>query len=106
MIKIPKSNAIVHGRKGLKASYYQLPDVLNGMTLATATFTSEHGQSTIGDRPRIYYVVKGKGKFIINGETVLAASGDVIIIPPKATYNLWPIGKKIEIFLISELLSL
>ena len=75
MIKISKANAIVHGRKGLKASYYQLPEVLNGTTLATAVFTGEHGESTIGERPRIYFVVAGKGKFIINKETVLAASG-------------------------------
>lgn len=106
MIKIPKENAIVHGRKGLKARYYQLPEVLEGTTLATATFTGAHGESTIGDHPRIYFIVAGKGKFIINGETVPASSGDVVIIPPKATYNLFPIGKKIEIFLISELLSL
>lgn len=106
MIKIPKSNAIVHGRKGLKASYYQLPEVLGGTTLATAVFTGEHGESTIGDRSRIYFVVAGKGKFVINGEAVPAATGDVVIIPPRATYNLFPIGKKIEIFLISELLSL
>ncbi len=60
---IKKDEAISHGRDGVSAIYYQLPDTHDGITVARATFTGEHGERTIGEKPRIYLLLEGDAKF-------------------------------------------
>lgn len=105
MNKISKSEAIHHGRKGVDGYYYQLPAIEGGTTVAYAEFTGEHGERTIGDRARIYYILEGKAKFLVNGETFEAVAGDCVPIPPKSTYNLWPIDGTLKILLYMELID-
>ncbi len=56
MSKISKLDAINHTRTGVNGFYYQLPSINNGTTVAYAEFTGEHGERTIGERARIYYI--------------------------------------------------
>ena len=104
-IRIKKSDSIHHGRAGVDGYYYQLPSLQNGTTVAYAEFTGEHGQRTIGERERTYYLLEGEAKFLINGETFEASEGDLVVIPQKATYNLWPISKKLKVLLYMELIQ-
>jgi mannose-6-phosphate isomerase-like protein (cupin superfamily) len=106
MPKITKDQAIEHSRAGLVGKYYQLPEISGGTTFAYAIFTGEHGQRSIGERARIYYILKGQVKFMVNQEEFEATAGDLVTIPPQATYNLWPIGEAVEVILVSELLDL
>lgn len=105
MLKITNEQTIKHGRPGVKGSYYQLPDINNGTTIAHAIFTGEHGQRTIGARARIYYILSGTAKFKINEEEFEANSGDVVAIPAHGTYNLWPINDSVEVLLMMEYLD-
>lgn len=105
MSLIKKSEAITHSREGVFGRYYQLPEIANGTTIAYAEFTSEHGQRTIGDHARLYYIVSGEGEFMINEEKFLAEEGDLITIPPHATYNLWPKDSVVKVLLHMELLD-
>lgn len=105
MNKISKQEAIHHRRVGVDGYYYQLPNIEKGTTIAYAEFTGEHGERTIGDRARIYYILDGHAKFLVNGETFEAQSGDCIPIPPKSTYNLWPIDGILKILLYMELID-
>lgn len=105
MQKISKKDAIQHGREGVNGWYYQLPEVNNGTTVAYAEFTGEHGERTIGDRERIYYILDGQGEFIVNGDTFEVESGDLIPIPPHATYDLWPKNGTLKVLLYMEFLK-
>lgn len=81
-----------------------LPNIQNGTTIAYAEFTGEHGERTIGGRERIYYILEGNGEFIVNGEKFIVESGDLVTIPAKATYNLWPKSKVLKVLLYMEFL--
>ncbi len=105
MKKISKKDTIYHGREGVNGWYYQLPDSNHGTTVAYAEFTGEHGERTIEDRERIYYILDGEGEFVINGEKFDVEPGDLIPIPPHATYNLWPTNGLLKILLYMELLK-
>jgi mannose-6-phosphate isomerase-like protein (cupin superfamily) len=99
---IKKADAVSHGREGVNGTYYQLPHVQNGTTVAYAEFTGEHGQRTVGDRERLYFILEGDAEFEINGEKTRAYSGDLVIIPQKATYNLWPKSPLLKVLLYME----
>ena len=104
-MKISKKDSIHHSRPGVNGYYYQLPQINNGTTITYAEFTGEHGQATIGDRERIYYILEGKAEFLVNGEKFLVETGDQIPIPPKATYNLWTKSPKLKVLLYMEYLD-
>lgn len=102
---IAEKAAIHHTREGVDASYYQFPDISGGTTVATATFTGPHGERTLGDHPRIYVVTEGKGDVIIDKQVTEVRAGDVIAIPPHATYDLTPKEGKLCVILFMELLD-
>jgi len=105
MLKISKKEAVHHGRPGVDGYYYQLPTIEGGTTVAYAEFTGEHGERTIGDRSRMYYILEGKAKFLVNGKTFEAEKGDLVPIPPHGTYNLWPKDGVLKVLLYMEFLE-
>ncbi|HYK08239.1 MAG TPA: cupin domain-containing protein [Candidatus Eisenbacteria bacterium] len=105
MTKVTKDEAIHHSRDGVVARYYQFPEINNGTTVAYAEFRGEHGQRTIGERSRIYYVLEGSAKFLVNNEEFEVAEGDMVAIPSNGTYNLWPTGEVVKVLLVMELLD-
>lgn len=102
MQKITKQQATHHSRPGVDGYYYQLKNIDEGMTVAYAEFTGEHGERTIGKKSRIYYILEGNAKFIVNGISFDVQQGDLIPIPPQATYNLWPKNKSLKVLLYME----
>ncbi len=105
MHKISKQDAINHSRTGVNGYYYQLPNVDGGKTVAYAEFTGEHGERTIGDVTRIYYILEGDAKFLVNGNEFEVGSGDLVPIEPHATYNLWPKAGILKVLLYMEYLD-
>ena len=101
---ITKAQSIHHFRTGIDGHYYQLPHLQNGTTVAYAEFTGEHGERTIGDRERIYFLLEGSAKFRIDKEEFIANEGDLVTIPKNATYNLWPTASKLKVLLYMELI--
>jgi mannose-6-phosphate isomerase-like protein (cupin superfamily) len=57
----------------------------------------EHGRTKCLEEDRIYFVLEGKGKFIIENETSEVGKNDLIFIPKKTPYNI--IGK-LKYFLV------
>lgn len=104
-MKISKSQAIHHGREGVDGYYYQLPNVQGGTTVAYAEFTAEHGQRTIGEKERMYFILEGEAEFEVNGEKFDAVKDDLVVIPPQGTYNLWPKNGTLKILLYMEYLD-
>lgn len=105
MTKVAKQDSIYHSRDGVVARYYQLPEINGGTTVAYAEFRGEHGERTIGERSRIYYILEGSAKFLVNGEEFEVAEGDTVAIPANGTYNLWPKGDVVKVLLVMELLD-
>lgn len=105
MTTVNSKTAVTHSRSGVFGRYYQFPDIAAGTTVAYAEFTGEHGQRTVGDRPRIYYILEGVGELEINGVKTPLTKDDVIAVLPHATYNLWPTSGTIKVILFMELLD-
>lgn len=106
MTKVAKNQAVEHSRDGVYGRYYQLPEINGGTTVAYAEFKGEHGQRTIGDKSRIYYILDGSAKFLVNGEEFIAEKDDTVAIPAGGTYNLWPVGEVVKVLLLMELLDI
>lgn len=104
-MKISKNQAIHHQREGVDGYYYQLPDVQNGTTVVYAEFTGEHGQATIGEKERIYFILEGSADFEINEEKFAVQKDDLVVIPPHGTYNLWPKDGMVKVLLYMEYLE-
>lgn len=102
---ITQDQSVHHTRPGVDGHYYQLPNLQNGTTVACAEFTGEHGERTIGDRERIYFVLEGSAKFRIDKEELIANEGDLVTIPKNSIYNLWPTTAKLKVLLYMELIS-
>ena len=105
MIKVNKSDAVEHSRDGVYGRYYQMPEINGGTTVSYAEFKGEHGQRTIGEKSRIYYILDGSAEFEVNGEKFLAEKDDTVAIPAGGTYNLWPKSEVVKVLLIMELLD-
>lgn len=105
MTLIRKNEATTHRRDGVLGRYYQLPALSGGTTVAYAEFTLEHGQRTIGERERVYYILEGSAEFMINGEKMQVFEGDLVVMPAFATYNLWPSSTVLKVLLYMELLD-
>lgn len=104
---IKSSDSISHSRDGVSANYFQLPNAFGGSTVARAIFTGEHGERTLKeDVTRAYYIVSGSARFLVDGVETIANEGDLFVIDPKSTYNLWPVGVNVDVLLLSELLDL
>lgn len=104
---IKKKDSISHDRNGVNANYFQLPNFFNGNTIARATFTGEHGERKLSENvSRAYYIIKGQAKFLLNGQDFYADEGDLFVIEPNSTYNLWPVSDSVDVLLVSELLDL
>lgn len=105
-MKVSKQDAIKHQRPGVNGVYYQLPEINGGTTVAYAEFIGEHGERTIGERARIYYILDGEAEFLVNGEKFMVEKDDVVPIPPHATYNLLPKSQVVRVLLYMELLDI
>lgn len=104
--KISTKDAIKYSREGLDGTYYQFPEINNGTTVSYAEFTGEHGERTIGERSRIYYILEGNGEFMVNDEKFDIEQGDTIAIPSNGKYNLWPKSPVLKVLLFMELLDI
>ena len=106
MKKIAQKDAYRHDTQAQKGWYYQFPDVEGGRSVIYSEVTGDHGQRVIGEKPRIYYIFAGEGEFTVNGETTIAVSGDVIIIPPFATYSYHATKPVLKLLLVMDLIDL
>ena len=106
MKKISAQEAFQHETEALKGWYYQLPEVDGGRSVIYAEVTGDHGQRVIGNHPRIYFIFEGEGEFTVNGEKTIGKKGDVIVIPPLATYSYFATKPVLKLLLVMDLIDL
>ncbi|MCK5212130.1 hypothetical protein KAJ89_05500 [Candidatus Parcubacteria bacterium] len=51
----------------------------------------DHGKIKCLNEDRIYFIISGKGKFVVGGKEDVVEANDLIFIPKNTTYNL--VGK-------------
>lgn len=104
--KISQKEAYKNETDAVKGCYYELPDVDGGRSIIYAEVTGDHGQRTVGTKPRIYYIIAGEGEFIINDEFTMGTLGDVIVIPPHATYSYRATESVLKVLMVMDLIDL
>ena len=104
-MKISRKNAVRYGSDTVDAWNYPMPDIELDSSVVYAELLGEHGERTTGKRARIYCVLEGKGKFMVNDKNFEVEPGDVIPVPPKTVYNYWSDDKKIKVLLFMEFLD-
>lgn len=106
MKKLSEKDAYRYDTDAQKGWYYQLPDLNNGTSVIYSEVTGDHGQRIIKDKPLIYFIFEGEGEFTINDEKTVVKKGDVIIIPPFATYSYFATKPVLKLLLVMDLIDL
>ncbi len=71
------------GWGGLKGWAYSSKENFPNASAAYFEVTGSHGKVKTTKSDRVYFVLGGKGEFIINGRGILVKKSDVVIIPKK-----------------------
>lgn len=86
-MKFTLKKARKFGWKGLKGRAYSSKEDFKNASVAYFDVDGEHGRVKSKLSNRVYYVIEGKGKFIINGKSVPVSKNDVVIVPKNTPYN-------------------
>lgn len=90
-MKISSSQAIRQDWDKVKSWNYKLTNISPKMSVVYAELEGDHGEVKTKDIERVYYILDGKGEFIFGGKTIKVQKSDVIIVPPKTTYDYRPL---------------
>ena len=100
-MKFSLKDSTSFGWDGLKARAYNSKEQFENASAAVFEVTKEHGKVLTELSDRVYYVVEGEGKFVINGKEEKVIKTDVVIVPKNTPYNYMAInGKTLKLFLV------
>ena len=99
-MKFQFKNAYRFGWKGLKGWAYNSKDDFPNASAAYFEITGEHGKVKTTKSDRIYFILDGRGEFIIDGEIAPVKKMDVIIVPKNTPYNYRAIKGTMKLFLV------
>jgi len=87
LIKLPFRKEETVGWEGWTAWPYGGRDIFERASALYCEVTTRHGKikTTVSDR--VYYVLEGKGEFIINDEVIPVQKSDVIIVTKNTPYD-------------------
>jgi mannose-6-phosphate isomerase-like protein (cupin superfamily) len=86
-MKFKLKNAFQFGWEGLKGWAYNSKDDFPNASAAYFEVNGAHGKIKTTESDRIYFVVEGKGEFVINGKGIPVEKTDVIIVPKNTPYD-------------------
>src|SRR3989344_3114868 len=86
-MKFSKENAVRFGWNGIQGWALSSSADFPRASVAYFEVNGSHGsvKSTLSDR--IYYVLAGEGKFIIDGQDFSVLEGEVVIVPKDTFYD-------------------
>ncbi len=96
-MKFEKKDARVFGWRGLKGWAYNSKEDFPTASAAYIEVTGKHGKIKTTKSDKIYFIISGKGKFIINGKETQVKKTDVVIIPKNTPYDY---SGKMKLFLV------
>ncbi len=85
------------GWNGLKGWVYNSKEEFKNSSAAYFEVDGSHGKvkTTLSDR--VYFVIEGKGEFIINRKVIPVRKSDVVIVPKNTAYDY---KGKMKLFLV------
>jgi mannose-6-phosphate isomerase-like protein (cupin superfamily) len=96
-MKFKLSNAEKFGWSGLKGYAYSSKKDFKEASAAYFEVQDRHGKVKSKLCDRIYYVIEGRGKFIIGGKETKVSKTDVVIVPKNTPYDY---KGKMKLFLV------
>jgi mannose-6-phosphate isomerase-like protein (cupin superfamily) len=76
-------------RENMDIKIFNKAEDFANASVALIKVKDRHGEVKSSYNDRIYYVIKGKGKFIISGEENTVESGDLIIVRKNTDYDFY-----------------
>lgn len=90
-MKISKNQAICQDWDKVKSRNYKLKHLSNKyQSVVYAQLNGDHGEVSTKDIERVYFIIEGSGKFIINEKIIQIEAGDIITVPPRTKYDYSP----------------
>ena len=99
-MKFTKNKANRFGWKGIEGWAYNSKNDFADASAAYFEVTGSHGKTKTAKSDRIYLVLEGKGKFIIDGKVTSVQKMDVIIVPKNTPYDYRNGGGIMKLFLV------
>ncbi len=87
MPKFTFKNAHQFGWEGLKGWGYNSKEDFSNASAAYFEVTGSHGKVKTTKSDRVYFVVDGKGEFVVDGEKIPVEESDVVIVPKNTPYD-------------------
>jgi len=88
------------GWKGLKGWVYSSKEDFENASAVYFEVTDRHGKVKTTRSDRVYFVIDGKGEFIVEGKTIPVEKSDVIIIPKNTPFDYRAKKGTLKLFLV------
>lgn len=82
---------------GLKGWAYNSKEDFRNASVAVFKVNGRHGKTKNTRSDRVYYVLKGRGQFLLEGKITPVKMTDVVIVPKDTSYDY---KGKMELFLV------
>lgn len=99
-MKFTLKKAFKFGWKGLKGWAYNSKKDFSNASAAYFEVKGRHGKVKAKKTDRIYLVLGGKGKFIVNGKSLTVEKSDIVIIPRNTPYDYQATKGTLKLFLV------
>ena len=86
-MKFALSKAQRFGWQGLKGRAYNSKKDFRNASAAYFEVSTHHGRVKSKLSDRVYYILEGQGRFVINNKSFPVRKTDVIIVPRKTPYD-------------------
>lgn len=86
--------------EGLKGWAYSSKEDFENASGAYIEITGSHGKIKTLKSDRVYYVIDGKGEFIIDDEVIPVEKSDVVIVPSNVVYDYRAKEGTLKLFLV------
>lgn len=100
-MKFALKNSYKIGWKGWNGWSYSTKEDFENASAIYIEVTERHGKTKSKKSDRVYYVLDGKGEFIIDKEVIPVKKTDVIIVPKNTPYDYKALdGTTLKLFLV------
>jgi len=103
--KLLKKDAEYFERDGIFGYNYDIKLIEPSSSFVYAELVKPHEKVKTIKHERVYYIVQGRGEFIINKRKFGVKKADIIVVPPHTEYDYKPLTKKLKVLLFTEFRS-